>query len=71
MGLGDFADKAKDAASNNEQVQQFGEQGLDKARDAANSATGDKFSDQVDQGHGAASDALGFGGKGEDQDKKN
>ena len=43
MGLGDFADEAKDAASNNEQVQQYGEQGLDKARDAANDATGDKF----------------------------
>lgn len=73
MGLGDFADKAKDAASNNEQVQQYGEQGLDKARDAANDSTGDKFSDQVDQGHGAASDALGFGDKGGDQgdDKRN
>ena len=68
MGLGDFADKAKDAASNNEQVQQFGEQGLDKAADTANNVTGDKFSDQVDQGHGAASDALGFGDKGKDQD---
>lgn len=68
MGLGDFADKAKDAVSNNEQVQQAGEQGLDSAADAANNATGDKFSDQVDQGHGAASDALGFGDQGGDEE---
>ncbi|HLR44078.1 MAG TPA: Rv0909 family putative TA system antitoxin [Brevibacterium sp.] len=68
MGLGDFADKAKDAVSNNEKLQEAGEQGLDKAADAANNATGDKFSDQVDQGREAASDALGFGDKGDDKD---
>lgn len=71
MGLGDFADKAKDAASNNDQVKQAGEQGLNKAADTANSATGEKYSDQVDQGRDAASDALGFGDKGGDKDEKN
>ena len=67
MGLGDFANKAKDAASNNEQVQQAGEQGLNKAADTANNMTGDKFSDQVGQGRDAASDALGFGDQGGQQ----
>ncbi|HJG80471.1 MAG TPA: antitoxin [Brevibacterium senegalense] len=65
MGLGDLAGKAQDAM-NSEQGQKVAGEGLDRAADAANNATGDKYSDQVDQGKDAVSDHLGLG----DNDEK-
>lgn len=58
MGIGDFADKAKDAA-NSEQGEQFTDQGLDQASEGLNNATGGKFEDQLNQGRDAADGAIG------------
>lgn len=72
MGLGDLGGKAQDAL-NTEQGQKVAGEGLDRGADAANNATGDKYSDQVDQGKDAVSDRLGLGDndeKGGDQDQQ-
>lgn len=47
MGVGDFVDKAKDMASENEEAVK---EGIDKAADMADEKTGGKYTDQVDQG---------------------
>lgn len=58
MGLGDFADKAKDAV-NSEQAEGVTDNALDKGADFANDKTGGKFEDQVNQGRDAADGKLG------------
>ena len=45
-----------------EQVENLSDQGLDKAGDAADSATGGRFSDQIDQGQQRGDDAIGGSG---------
>jgi hypothetical protein len=42
-----------------DKVEGLSDQGLEKAGDAADSATGGKFSDQIDQGQERADDAIG------------
>jgi MT0933-like antitoxin protein len=42
-----------------DQVEGVSDQGLDKGGDALDSATGGKFSDQIDQGQERADDAIG------------
>lgn len=55
MGIGDFADKAKDlAAEHEDQVKQ----GIDKAADVADEKTEGKYSDQIDQGAEKAKDYV-------------
>ncbi|EFG46373.1 hypothetical protein HMPREF0183_2342 [Brevibacterium mcbrellneri ATCC 49030] len=58
MGLGDFADKAKDAVKS-EQAEGVTDDVLDKGADFANDKTGGKFEDQVNQGRDAADGHLG------------
>lgn len=58
MGLGDFADKAKDAVKS-EQAEGVTDDVLDKGADFANDKTGGKFEDQVNQGRDAADGQLG------------
>ena len=61
VDLGGLGDKAKQYASQHpDQV----EQGVDKAGDAVNQHTGDKYEDQVTKGEDAVRDRLG--GKHED-----
>lgn len=55
MGIGDFADKAKDLASEHEDEVK---EGIDKASDMADEKTGGKYSDQIDQGADAAKDYV-------------
>lgn len=55
MGIGDFADKAKELASEHEdQVKE----GIDKAADMADDETEGKYSDQIDQGAERARDYV-------------
>ena len=55
MGLGDFADKAKDlAADSTDKVKD----GVDMAADFIDEKTGGRFSGQVDSGADAAKDAV-------------
>lgn len=55
MGIGDFVDKAKDlAAENEDQV----DDAIDKAGDVIDEKTGGKYSDQVDKGQEAAKDFV-------------
>ena len=63
-------DKAEQAAQDHpEQVEKFSDQGLDQAGDAADGATGGRFSDQIDQGQQRGDDAIGgSGGDGADGD---
>ena len=58
MGLGDFADKAKDAVKS-EQAEGVTDNVLDKGADFVNDKTGGKFEDQVNQGRDAADGQLG------------
>ena len=51
-----FADKAKDFAEGHEQQT---DQAIDKAGDAVDAKTGDKFSSQVDQAQEKADDEIG------------
>jgi len=55
MGIGDFADKAKDLASEHEDKVQ---EGIDKAADMADEKTEGKYSDQIDQGAEKAKDYV-------------
>ncbi|KQX08194.1 MULTISPECIES: antitoxin [unclassified Leifsonia] len=55
---GGLGDKAKDFA-NSDQGEKASDAGLDKAGDAADSATGGKFSDKIDAGQQAADDKVG------------
>lgn len=56
MGIGDFADKAKDLASEHEDEVK---EGIDKAADVADEKTEGKYSDQIDKGAEAAKDYVG------------
>jgi hypothetical protein len=72
MGIGDFADTAKDAL-NSDAAAQFKDQGVDKAADAADKATGGKFSDQIQQGRDALSSDNGpsdAGREGQERDDR-
>ena len=55
MGIGDFVDKAKDMAADNEEKVT---EGIDKAADVVDDMTGGKFSGQVDQSADAAKDFV-------------
>lgn len=61
MGMFDnIRDKAQQAMdSNPEKVEQFSDQALDRAADAAGNATGGKFDSQIQQGRDAADNAIG------------
>jgi hypothetical protein len=55
MGIGDFADKMKDLASEHEdQVKE----GIDKAAHMADEKTEGKYSDEIDQGAEKAKDYV-------------
>lgn len=58
MGLGDFADKAKDAVKS-EKAEGVSDDVLDKGADFANDKTGGKFEDQVNQGRDAVDGQVG------------
>jgi hypothetical protein len=58
MGLDDLTNKAKDAM-NSDKGEEIRDQGLDKAADAANDATGGKFEDQINKGKDAIGDKFG------------
>jgi hypothetical protein len=55
MGIGDFVDKAKDLAAENEEAV---EGAIDKAADMIDEKTDGKYSDQVDKGAEAAKDFV-------------
>jgi len=55
---GGLGDKAADFA-NSDQGEKATDAGLDKAGDAANSATGGKFDDKIDAGENAADKKIG------------
>lgn len=61
-----FVDKAKDVMRDHSDQ---AEQGLDKAGDAVDDKTGNKYSDQIDTGEQKAQEGLDrfAGGGGEDQ----
>jgi len=55
MGIGDFADKAKDlAADHKDKVKE----GIDKAGDAVDEKTEGKYSEQIDKGEETAKDYI-------------
>lgn len=55
-------DKAKELfGQHSDKVEELSDQGIEKAGDAADAATGGKFSDQVDAGKEAADKAIGEG----------
>jgi hypothetical protein len=56
--LGGLGDKAKDFADS-DKGEKATDAGLDKAGDAANSATGGKFDDQIDKAGDAADKKIG------------
>ena len=56
--LGGLADKAKDAL-NSDKGEQVSDAAIDRAGDAANSATGGKFDDKIDAGEDAADSRVG------------
>ena len=58
MGLDDLTNKAKDAM-NSDKGEEISDQGLDKAADTANNATGGKFDDQINQGREGADGKFG------------
>ncbi|MHC2187247.1 antitoxin [Rathayibacter agropyri] len=58
VDLGGLADKAKNAA-NSDKGEELTDKGLDKAGDAADSATGGKFSGQVDKAQEAGDQHVG------------
>ena len=55
MGVGDFVDKAKDLAAENEDAVK---EGIDKAADIADDKTGGKYTDQIDDGAEKAKDFV-------------
>lgn len=55
MGIGDFADKAKDLADEHEDKVT---EGIEKAADMADEKTEGKYSDQIDQGAEKAKDFV-------------
>ena len=55
MGIGDFADKAKELASEHEDVVK---EGIDKAADVADEKTAGKYSDHVETGAEKAKDFV-------------
>lgn len=55
MGIGDFADKAKDLASQHEDEVK---EGIDKAADMADEKTAGKYSDQIDAGSEKAKELV-------------
>lgn len=56
--LGGLGDKAKDALGS-EKGEQVSDAGLDKASDAASSASGGKFDDKIEAGEHAADGKIG------------
>jgi hypothetical protein len=56
--LGGIGDKAKDFA-NSDKGEKASDAGLDKATDAADSATGGKFGDKIDSAGDAADKKVG------------
>ena len=56
--LGGLGDKAKDFA-NSDKGEKASDAGLDKASDAAGSATGGKFDDKIDSAEQAADKKVG------------
>ncbi|AZZ56612.1 Rv0909 family putative TA system antitoxin [Rathayibacter iranicus] len=58
VDLGGLADKAKNAA-NSDKGEELTDKGLDKAADAADSATGGKFAGQVDKAQEAGDQHVG------------
>lgn len=58
MGLGDFADKAKDAL-HSDKAEGASDKAFDKGSDKLNDATGGKFKDQVDKGRDVADKKVG------------
>jgi hypothetical protein len=56
--FGGLADKARDAM-NSDKGEQLSDGAIDKAGDAADSATGGKFEDQIDAGQNAADKKVG------------
>ena len=60
MGLGDIAGQASEmAGQHGDKVEQASDQGLDKAAQAVNDKTGNKFGDQVEQGKQQADERMG------------
>ena len=49
-------------AEHSDQVESVTDQGLDRAADAVDDATGGRFSDQVDEAQQRGDDAIGDGG---------
>ncbi|AND15212.1 antitoxin [Rathayibacter tritici] len=58
VDLGGLADKAKNAA-NSDKGEELTDTGLDKAGDAADSATGGKFAGQIDKAQDAGDQQVG------------
>jgi hypothetical protein len=58
MGIGGFADKAKDFLDS-EQGEQRSDQALDKAAEFADDKSGGKFDNQIDKGRDAADERIG------------
>ena len=58
MGFGDMVNKGKDAL-NSDKGEEMSDNALDKAGDIANDKTGNKFGDQIQQGHDAADSQVG------------
>jgi MT0933-like antitoxin protein len=58
MGIGGFADKAKDFLDS-EQGEQRSDQALDKAAELADEKTGGKFDGQIDTGRDAVDERIG------------
>ena len=56
--LGNLGDKAKDAL-NSDKGEQMSDAAIDKAGDAASSATGGKFDEKIDAGENAADSRVG------------
>lgn len=61
MGMFDeIKDKVTQAAADNpDQVEQLSDQGIEKAGDAVDGATGGKFSGQIDSAQQAADERIG------------
>jgi hypothetical protein len=58
--LDDAKDKISDLVNDNpEKVEEYSDQGIDKAGDALDGATGGKYAEQVDAGQEKADDAIG------------
>ncbi|MFW5469900.1 antitoxin [Knoellia sp. CPCC 206435] len=61
-----FFDSAKEkaeglAADNPDKLEEFSDQGLERGGDAADSASGGRFGEHIDQGQVAADERIGSG----------